>query len=205
MVFISYSRDDIELVEPLVVLLKTSGQDVFYDKESIAFGDKWKKVISTAIQNSNRFLLFWSKSTILSVYANQEIEIALTCDKLKIIPILLDKSPLPPIISDLSGTDELKSLFKNILFRKRINNYITKLTYLVTGGFLVFYLYSFLSKQFFSKGEYFFWDEEEVDDSIITSIFEYVTVGIIIFLTIYLWNKIVLSRKYKHIVKQFLS
>ncbi|MCB1788671.1 MAG: toll/interleukin-1 receptor domain-containing protein, partial [Gammaproteobacteria bacterium] len=48
-VFVSYSRQDSEVISPLVALLRCAGVDVFMDVRSIAFGEDWKAAINRAI------------------------------------------------------------------------------------------------------------------------------------------------------------
>ncbi len=114
MIFISYSRKDASLVNPLVELLRASEQDVFVDFENIAYGSNWQASIENAIHECDRFLLFWSKSSMMSPYVKKEWQLVLENPKCCIIPILLDRTPLPKELEEFQGVTELEKLFKSI-------------------------------------------------------------------------------------------
>ena len=95
MLFMSYSRQDRSLVKPLVNLLRASGNEVFIDVEDLDYGENWKDQLDEAISRSSRFLLFWSKHSSRSDYVSAEWRMALDEKELPIVPVILDKTPLP--------------------------------------------------------------------------------------------------------------
>lgn len=103
-VFISYSRRDTEVVVPLVQILRAAGGDVFRDVESICPGTRWRAVIATAISNCDIFLLFWCVHSADSREVKAECDQALDLRK-PVVPILLDRTPLPSDISEYHGID----------------------------------------------------------------------------------------------------
>jgi hypothetical protein len=89
-VFISHSgKDKLTFVEPLVEELKTSGLWVWYDKDSIIWGDDIKDKIITGIQNAISVVIILSKSFLESCWANFELGIAQTSN-VRIITLLYD-------------------------------------------------------------------------------------------------------------------
>ena len=89
-VFISYSVDDREKTDPIYNGLKSiPGVGLFYADSSIEPGDIINHKIIQAIHQSDIFLVFYSRSSIKSVYVQQEIGAALATGKIP-IPILLD-------------------------------------------------------------------------------------------------------------------
>lgn len=103
-VFISYSRMDTEIVVPLVQLLRLAGSGVFRDYESIPLGVRWRATIAKAISDCDIFLLFWCKHSAESREVKVEWDQAINLEKL-IVPALLDKTSLPPLLAEFQGID----------------------------------------------------------------------------------------------------
>jgi hypothetical protein len=118
MIFISYSRKDEYLVHPLVHLLRASGQSVFIDVENIDYGYDWQSALGKAIKESDRFLLFWSKASLGSEYVRCEFETAIKTPSCKIVPVLLDNTPLPAVLSRFQGVGDLDFLMNAIAKQK---------------------------------------------------------------------------------------
>ena len=60
-VFISYAREDLARVQPLVDELRRRGYRAFFDVESIVVGDKWKERLERSISASRVLILCWSE------------------------------------------------------------------------------------------------------------------------------------------------
>ena len=89
-VFISHSHNDKPLfVEPLVNKLKANDLSVWYDSDSIIFGEDIKNKIITGIQNALIFILILSDSFLKSCWTNLELGIAQS-NKTRILPVLYD-------------------------------------------------------------------------------------------------------------------
>lgn len=87
-VFISHSSlDKPQLVEPLVQELKAKNVSVWYDKESIIYGENIKNKIMQGIQSSLVFVIILDDSFLKSCWANLELGISLHSGE-KILPIL---------------------------------------------------------------------------------------------------------------------
>ncbi|MEI6757710.1 MAG: TIR domain-containing protein [Chlorobium sp.] len=63
-IFISYAREDLDRVKPIVEELKKRGWSVFFDVESIHGGANWPSVIDEALDNSHCVLVFWSFTSV---------------------------------------------------------------------------------------------------------------------------------------------
>jgi hypothetical protein len=93
-IFISYSRDDAEIVVPLVKIVRATGAGAFQDLDSIAPGCRWQPVIMQAIADCELFLLFWCHHAASSNAVKGEYEEALALGK-RLAPVLIDSTPLP--------------------------------------------------------------------------------------------------------------
>jgi adenylate cyclase len=96
-VFISYSREDVARVQPLVDELRRRGYRAFFDVESIVVGDKWKGRLERSICDSRALVLCWSEHARDSGYVNFEYSRAEVLHK-PVLPWLLDQTPLPPMV-----------------------------------------------------------------------------------------------------------
>lgn len=94
MIFISYSRNDVEKVDGFVDSLEDAGHKVWIDRKGISGGKKWRKQIVNAIDESAAFIVFLSWDSIDS--QNVETELTLAHDKRRhIIPVLLEQVDIP--------------------------------------------------------------------------------------------------------------
>ncbi len=95
-VFLSYSREDLPLIEKLETqLLKHAGISIWRDQEKLYGGQKWPKILGEVIGDQDFFLLAWSKSSVNSHFVEFEWCTALALKK-NVIPCLLDGTKLPP-------------------------------------------------------------------------------------------------------------
>jgi|CXWL01.1.fsa_nt_gi tetratricopeptide (TPR) repeat protein len=98
-VFLSYSRDDLPVIEQLAAQLKTHSEiSIWRDQEKLYGGQKWPKVLGEAIADQHVFLLAWSKNSATSHFVEFEWTTALALKK-KIVPCLLDTTKLPPSLA----------------------------------------------------------------------------------------------------------
>jgi hypothetical protein len=76
-VFISYSRQDSNLVEPLVNDLRAAGLEIWIDKAGLKPGTPdWDQEVRKAIYASSAVLLAASPSSCQSTYVKDEISLA---------------------------------------------------------------------------------------------------------------------------------
>ena len=97
-VFLSYARDDREVVQQLAQGLMERGVSVWRDQEKLYAGQKWPKALGEAIASHDAFLLVWSKHSAASEYVELEWCTAVALKK-TILPWLLDDTPLPSSIT----------------------------------------------------------------------------------------------------------
>lgn len=103
-VFVSYSRQDSELVGPLVNLMRTIGASTFRDLDSIPPGKLWKPAITESIAASDLFLVFWCRHSEASPEVRNECDQALAA-KLTIVPALLDSTVLHKDLAEFQALD----------------------------------------------------------------------------------------------------
>ncbi|MFT3723039.1 MAG: AAA family ATPase [Hyphomonadaceae bacterium] len=86
--FLSYSRKDLDLVEPFREACELHGLRVWFDKSELSGGDLWELQIRRALTQSNCLVVFVTKN-VMRGYAAKEIAIAREMRK-PIIPVALD-------------------------------------------------------------------------------------------------------------------
>ncbi|MGI9491841.1 MAG: toll/interleukin-1 receptor domain-containing protein [Geminicoccaceae bacterium] len=92
-IFVSYAREDLARIKPIVDALMDRGWSVFWDR-TIPAGTTWREVIGTALSQARCVLVIWSNYSVCSRWVQEEAEIGLGRNIL--IPILIDdvKPPL---------------------------------------------------------------------------------------------------------------
>jgi len=93
-VFMSYAREDEDLILPVAHLLRAAGAVVFLDLEDIPYGEKWESVLLEQLHASERILVFWSVNAVNSEWVRREYLTAIGLG-LRVIPVPLDATPLP--------------------------------------------------------------------------------------------------------------
>jgi TIR domain len=94
-VFISYSSEDRDKIDPIVQLVRALKKDsVFVDFISIRPGEKWADEIIKALEHCQTVLVFWCEHSAVSDWVRQEYEEGIRANK-EIIPILLDDTEVP--------------------------------------------------------------------------------------------------------------
>ena len=87
-VFVSYSRRDKDLVNPLVAKLRASGVNVWIDTQDIKPGAPWKGQIVQSIAESDSFVLLLSRDSCASENVRKELDLAIEADVL-VLPVIL--------------------------------------------------------------------------------------------------------------------
>ncbi len=118
-IFLSYAREDIERVRPLVELLEAHGWEVWWDRD-IPKGTDFADIIDAAIDDSRTMVVVWSAASVSSRWVRGEAREGSENGR-GLLPVRLD-SAKPPIDfrglqeTDLTGWDgslshpELKAL-----------------------------------------------------------------------------------------------
>lgn len=116
-VFISYSRKDTVIAEKICKALDEAAITYFIDRQGIAGGLEFPKVIANAILDSRLFLFLASNNSYMSKFTNSEITFAFNKKpKESIIPYIIDDSHLPV---------HLEFVFSSINFRTLKDHPIT--------------------------------------------------------------------------------
>jgi hypothetical protein len=102
--FVSYSRKDVKKVRPVVELMRVSGGKVFRDEDSIPPGKRWRDLLVKAVEAANIVVVFWSQYSSKSEEVSEEFALAVKLGK-DIVPVLLDDTPLPPVLAAFQNVD----------------------------------------------------------------------------------------------------
>ncbi|GGD24414.1 toll/interleukin-1 receptor domain-containing protein [Flavobacterium orientale] len=96
-VFLSYAKEDKEIVKQTMEVLHDYGVITWFDEKDLLPGDNWQDKIEQSIEKADYILIFFSSNSITRQgYKNKEIRFALEQKMLKpfdtryIIPILID-------------------------------------------------------------------------------------------------------------------
>ena len=93
-VFLSYARGDLRRVMIMLEGLSKNGISVWRDEDNLRGGQNWPEALGKAIDESQFFLLAWSKHAADSEPVKNEWNTAIALNK-TIIPCLLDRTQLP--------------------------------------------------------------------------------------------------------------
>jgi hypothetical protein len=106
-VFLSHNKNDAEASRRIGVHLQLAGANVWFDEWEIRAGDSIPGKISEGLENFETFLILWSSNAKKSRWVNAELDSALhraiLDPSLRVIPILLDDSPIPPLLASLKA------------------------------------------------------------------------------------------------------
>lgn len=101
-IFISYTTEDQERVEPIVTVLKNQGWQVFWDR-NIPVGETWHNYIGDALKNASCVLVIWSEHSITSQWVMAEAEAAKK--KNAYVPVLIDDVDPPLGFTNIQAAD----------------------------------------------------------------------------------------------------
>ena len=102
--FISHSSSDSDFAELLKLKLEKHGFRAWIDTERLTPGIEWREEIDDAIQKSTALIAIMSPSAKKSEYVTYEWAYAWAL-KLKVIPIMLERTPLHPRLAVLQYMD----------------------------------------------------------------------------------------------------
>lgn len=106
-VFVSYSREDEEIIEKLETWIKGFGDKPLRDVNILLSGDPWEESILNNINQADIFQLCWSKAAKKSKYVEKEWEYAHDLKGKKFIRPIYWKKPMPeppPELADIHFT-----------------------------------------------------------------------------------------------------
>jgi hypothetical protein len=111
-VFLSHASGDKPNVRDLSAFLRSIGIDVWLDEDKLLPGQDWKAEITTAVRKSDAIIVCLSKKAITKEgYVQREIKLALEIADEKpngtifVIPVRLDDSPVPDLLSKWQWVD----------------------------------------------------------------------------------------------------
>ena len=106
-VFISHNKADKISSRLLAIALVEQGIGVWFDEWEIRPGDSIVGGLESGLSDSDVFMLVWSAHASTSNWVGTEIRAYLTRrvsdDSLRIVPILLDDTPLPALVAEYRG------------------------------------------------------------------------------------------------------
>jgi TIR domain len=101
-IYISYNHQDSVIASEISRRLLERGHDVFRAEESLTPGQDWESALSEALQSSEVFVSLLTENSINSQYVLTELGAARayqrTSKRMLVIPVLLDKIEIPPVI-----------------------------------------------------------------------------------------------------------
>jgi len=107
--FISHNSADKPVARTLATLFLAEKLDVWLDEWRILPGDSIVHSINVGLEQASGLVVLWSSNAATSGWVDRELSGAVmrsTKDRtFRIIPVLLDDTPLPPLISSLAYVD----------------------------------------------------------------------------------------------------
>ncbi len=94
-VFISYSRQDSQIVQPVAGKLEKVGLDVWIDRQDIKPGKPWRGQIVKAIDTADSFVLNLSPKSAASVNVRTELDLAQENPDAFVLPFVLEDTQIP--------------------------------------------------------------------------------------------------------------
>jgi hypothetical protein len=110
--FISHNRADKALAEEIGMRLVAEGCGVWFDKWEIAPGDSIFGRINDGLGKTTHLLVLWSKDAAVSRWVGSELAAAISRmlgdGSMRVVPVRLDDTPLPPLLADIAYIDYRK-------------------------------------------------------------------------------------------------
>jgi hypothetical protein len=108
-VFLSYNRADREVARRVGAQLRLVSADVWLDEWEIRAGDSIPGKVNDALATVDTVIVIWSSNASRSKWVRAELETAIQSgiedESLRVIPVILDDTPLPPLIRRLKWVD----------------------------------------------------------------------------------------------------
>jgi hypothetical protein len=108
--FIAYAHADAIQVYPVLAMMHAQGYRVWYD-EGIDPGNEWPEDIARRLDSCSAFLVFISRNAVTSRNVRNEINFALTRDKL-VLAIHIESTPLPQGLELQLGSIQAIQLYR---------------------------------------------------------------------------------------------
>lgn len=107
MYFISHNKKQKPLARLLATTLAANGQSVWFDEWNLRPGDSLIGGIENGLAEASVFVIIWSQESATSNWVGTELRAYLRRrvddNTLRIIPIMVDDTPLPALLADYLG------------------------------------------------------------------------------------------------------
>jgi hypothetical protein len=107
--FISHNKADRHTARALATLLVAQGEDVWFDEWEIQPGQSLVGGIEQGLGKADAFILVWSAAAQQSRWVGTEIRAYIRRrvddNSLRVIPLMMDDTPLPVLAADYRGFD----------------------------------------------------------------------------------------------------
>lgn len=104
-VFISHNKADKDKAREIAMFLAAESINVWFDEWKISAGDSITEEINNGLKGCSHFLILWSENAATSDWVrrklNSTLSKAIQTGIPKVIPIILDDTPLPALIADI--------------------------------------------------------------------------------------------------------
>lgn len=110
LVFISHNKDDKEIAREIGLFLVSESIGVWYDEWVISAGDSITEQINGGLSDCTHFIILWSHNSSKSNWVRRELSSTISASisssgRPKIIPLVLDQTPLPALLNDIFTLD----------------------------------------------------------------------------------------------------
>lgn len=125
-IYVSYSRKDRDFVLQVTEKLSAVGHRILIDDELLQPGIDWRSALKEGMRQADVFIAFLSEYSVQSPYVIEELVSARALadinKSLLLIPVVIDKIPVPEVINDLFAyiepdrdSDKLANLLQNAI------------------------------------------------------------------------------------------
>lgn len=106
-IFISHNKKQKSQARLLAMALVEHGESVWFDEWTIRPGESLTGSIEDGLSSTDVFVLLWSKEAAASNWVGTEVRAYIRRrvddESLRIIPIMMDDTPLPTLVADYRG------------------------------------------------------------------------------------------------------
>lgn len=100
-VYVSYKKEDKDVVDSLIPFLREKGHTVNLDQE-LTIGAKWQEMLLKTLLNSDAVLVLWTANTAQSQFVPAEVGAVRASQQIGLLPVVIGDLPIPPFIQDLN-------------------------------------------------------------------------------------------------------
>lgn len=104
-IFVSYTKTDSGVALRIIAALKAAGLQPWIDQEEIQPGDSFIEKMNSGLTAASYVLLLVSPASLASRWVNREWMSALARQSTVLLPLLIERCTLPPLLSDLVYID----------------------------------------------------------------------------------------------------